>query len=167
MKRIATVLIVIILSGSMSAMAQYREHVVSPYEYGGQVLNPDPSRGANLSNLFNMQVSHSYSANFASFGGQFQNLNAFTSSFQMFFNEKLDGRVDVSFLHSPFGGANAFGSNNPMGGRIMIQNAELNYRPNERTLIQVSFRQGPAAMGPFGFGGFNPYGRMNRFGYWY
>ncbi len=167
MKRTATVLLFLILFSTADASAQYRDQVVSPYEYGGQVLNPDPSKGAALSNLFNMQVSHSYSANFSSFGGQFQNVNALTSSFQMFFNEKLDGRVDVSFLHSPFGGTNAFGNNNPMGGRIMIQNAELNYRPNERTLIQVSFRQGPGMMNPFGFGGFNPYGRMNRFGYWY
>lgn len=166
MRRI-TATIIILIAFSLTAQAQLREEIVSPYEYGGRILNPNPSIGANITNLFNLQVSHSYSANFASFGGQYQNINAFTSSFQMFFSEKLDGRVDVSFMHSPFGGSNMMnGMNNGMGGRVMISNAEFNYRPSNKMLIQVRFNQAPNA---FGFNGFSPYNGFNRgrFGYWY
>ena len=165
MKPKATFLTVLIVLLSLPAFAQLRQDVISPYEYTGQILNPDPSKNASLSNLFNMQVSHSYTATFSSFGGQYQNLNAFTTSFEMFFSPRLNGRVDVSFLHSPFGGNNLAGMNNGIGNRIMIQNAELNYRINDKSSIHVSFRQNPGF-----FGGFNNPGRFNRFdrrfGYW-
>ena len=161
-----TATIILLIAFSLSAHAQMRNEIVSPYEYGGRILNPNPAEGANFSNLFNLQVSHSYSANFASFGGQYQSMNAFTSSFQMFFSEKLDGRVDVSFLHSPFGGNNMMnGMNNGLGGQVMISNAEFNYRPSERMLIQVRFSQAPNAFGFNRFSPFNGFNR-NRFGYW-
>jgi len=165
MRRI-TATIILFIAFSMTAQAQLREEVISPYQYGGRVLNPNPAAGANFANLFNLQVNHSYSASFSSFGGQYQNVNAFTSSFQMFFNEKLDGRVDVSFLHSPFGGNNMMsGMNNSLGGQVMISNAEFNYRPSEKMLIQVRFSQAPNA---FGFNRFSAYNGFNRsrFGYW-
>ena len=167
MKRIVTTFIFVFLVGSTLTYAQYREDVPNRSDYSGGLYNPDPSKGSNLANLFNVKLNHSYSVNFASFGGQAQNINAFTSSAQFFFSPKLTGRLDVSFLHSPFGGGNSF-SQNGIGNQIIIQNAELNYRVNDRTSIHFSFNQAPRGFfgspfgSPFGFSRFDRFSRLNR-----
>lgn len=146
------------------ALAQYREDVPLRSDYSGPLYNPDPSKGSKLSNLFNARFSHSYSANFSSFGGQTQNVNAFTSTAEFFFSPKLTGRLDVSFLHSPFGGNSLSQNGNGFGNQILIQNAELNYRVNDRTSIHFSFNQAPRGFGFFpGAYGFNGFSRFDRF----
>lgn len=122
--------------------AQFRADLQQPSELSGPILKEDPSDGANLGNLFNMTMDHSYAVSFTSWGGQMQNLNAYTNTMRFYFSEDLTGRLDLSILHSPFG--NSFmPQNNGMGAKFIIRNAELNYQINDKSNISFHFRQIP------------------------
>lgn len=103
-------------------------------------------------------MSHSYSMNFSSFSGNYQSVNAYTNTIQFQFSERMNGRVDVSFLHSPFGGNQNFAGSNNFQNQVVIRNAELNYKISDNAFIRVQYQQLPRG---FGYG-YNPYG-YNRF----
>ena len=158
---VLTLLILTVGLHSLS-MAQLRKNQQNTAKLSGPVLKQDPSDGAKLSNLFNMQMDHSYSMMFSSYGGQMQNMNAYTNTMRFFFSDKLTGRVDLSLLHSPFG--NSYMSQNQgMGTDFIIRNAELNYELSERSNIRVQFQQVPNNYGPLGFGrnSYAPFRRNN------
>ncbi|MDX1617393.1 MAG: hypothetical protein R3224_01315 [Balneolaceae bacterium] len=132
---------------SAVSYAQFREHQ-NATDYSGPVVKDNrKSAVGNWANLFNMKMSHSYSMNFMSAGGQFQNINAYTNSMDFFFSDRLTGELDISLLHSPFGNSYLNGGNNSLGAEIVIRNAELNYRIGERSHISLQFQQHP-----YGFG---------------
>ncbi|RNC83732.1 MAG: hypothetical protein ED557_08110 [Balneola sp.] len=143
---------------SSTALAQLRSDLATPTDYSGSIINSTvPTVENGLNRFFNsLEMSHSYSMNFSSFGGSYQNVNAYTNTVTFDISPRMNGRVDVSFLHSPFGGSTAYGQTD-FQNRVMIENAELNYRINDKTFIKFQFRQSPA-----GFYGYNPYG-YNRF----
>lgn len=139
----ASVFIIFMLGISTLSQAQLRKDLTRPSDLTGPIVKQNPSEGADLSNLFNMQMSHSYSMNFASYGGQFQNMNAYTNTMHFFFTEDLTGRVDLQLLHSPFG--NSFMSNNNTGMNMdfRVRNAELNYEISDNSNISIQFQQLP------------------------
>jgi hypothetical protein len=140
------VFVLLVFGMSSISHAQLREDQPTSSDFTGPVLKQNPSQGANLSNLFNMEMSHSYSMMFSNFGGQTYNMNAYTNTMQFFFSDNLTGRVDMSVLHSPFG--NSFASNsNGMNTQFMIRNAELNYQLSEKSNIRIQFQQVPAGYG--------------------
>lgn len=145
---------------AFTAQAQYRELENKSSDYSGPIVKEqDPSDGANLSNLFNMQMSHSYSVSFMSFGGQYQNLNAYTNTMQFFFSDKLTGRVDLSLLHSPFGG-NMNGFNAQQEVQLILRNAELNYEISDNASLHLQVNQYPQGLGYYpGYGRY----RMSSF----
>lgn len=152
----------ILLTFSIDSSAQLRGDVSQPFDYRGAVVNTQSATVQNkLASFFenNVQMSHSYSMSFSSFGGSYQNLNAYTNTMNISFNERLHGRVDVSFFHSPFGGNNLYstGQNNP---QVMISNAELNYQISDRATISFQYQRLP--YNPYGFSPFG-YNRYNRF----
>lgn len=139
----AVSIFVLLLFGLSSiASAQLRENVGSSAELTGPIVKQDLSEGANLGNLFNMQMDHSYSMTFSSFGGQMQNMNAYTNTMHFFFTEDLTGRLDLSVLHSPFGN-NFMSNDNGMNTQFMIRNAELNYQISDKSNIRLQFQQVP------------------------
>jgi hypothetical protein len=146
--------------------AQLRSETNKSSELMGPIIKQnDLSKGANFSNLFNMQMDHSYSMMFSSFGGEFQNMNAYTNTMHFFFSDDLTGRVDLSLLHSPFGNSMMSpNSNNGMDTQFLIRNAELNYQISDRSNIRIQFQQVPG----YGYGyGMNPWSsglRHNPFG---
>jgi hypothetical protein len=146
--------ILLLIGISSVAEAQLREDVSRSSELTGSIIKQNPSDGANLGNLFNMQMDHSYSMMFSSFGGQMQNMNAYTNTMRFFFSEDLTGRVDLSLLHSPFGNNNFMTNNNGMDTQLIIRNAELNYQINENSNISIHFQQLPQGYGynPWGMG---------------
>lgn len=148
------IVLAIILVFSFESHAQLRKDLNRASDLSGQIIKkPDPSDGANLGNLFNMQMSHSYSMNFASFGGQFQNINAYTNTMRFFFSEDLTGRVDLQLLHSPFGNSGFLPNNSSgMDMQFRVRNAELNYQISDNSNISIHFQQGPA----YGYG-MNPW----------
>lgn len=145
-----------ILGVSTAGFAQLRENVNTSSDLTGPIMKENPSEGANLGNLFNMTMDHSYSMMFSSFGGQAHNVNAYTNTMRFFFTEDLTGRVDLSLLHSPFGN-NLMSPNNSsnsmgMGTDFMIRNAELNYQINDKSSVSIHFQQLPGY-------GMNPWSR--------
>lgn len=102
-------------------------------------------------------MSHSYSMNFGSYGGSYQNVNAYTNTMQFAFTDNLTGRLDVSFLHSPFGGSDFVNTNNNLNGEIIVRNAELNYKISDNAHIRLQYQQLPS-----GYGFYNPYIRFSR-----
>ncbi len=82
------------------------------------------------------------------------------------FNDKLAARVDVSAAYSPNAGSFGNSGGNLSGEpRVFVQNAEVAYRPTENVQLHLSFHQSPYGGygSPYGYYGYNPYGRMNRF----
>lgn len=153
--------IVLLFICTSISFAQLRESLNKPSDLMGPIVKENPSEGANLSNLFNMQMNHSYSMMFSSFGGQFQNMNAYTNTMRFFFTPNLTGRLDLAVLHSPFG--NSFMPNsNGLNADFMIRNAELNYQISDKSNISIHFQQVPAyGMNPWSYGyGYNrsPFG---------
>lgn len=155
MKKISltSFLIVILLLVSSTGYAQLRENQYKSSDYLGNIVKERSGEPGNLGNLFNMTMDHSYSMNFGSVGGQYQNINAYTNTMHFFFTDKMTGRVDLSVLHSPFG--NSYLNNNANGGEVdfIIRNAELNYQLSEKSHISISFQQVPA---------YNRYGYYNN-----
>lgn len=152
--------IAIFTLSSVITYGQFREDL-NKGNYSGPIIQqqqqPEPG---NWSNLFNMKMSHSYSMNFMSMGGQYRNVNAYTNHMDFFFTERLTGELDVSLMHSPFGQGFS-NTNNQLGANIVIRNAELNYQLGEKSHISIQFQQYPYSYydrGPFS----NPFG-FNRY----
>ncbi|REL29061.1 hypothetical protein DYD21_14450 [Rhodohalobacter sp. SW132] len=161
MKIILLLVSITFLSYSV-ADAQLREDLGGSSEYSGVVsTDHQPSTGSWM-NALNMTMNHSYSMTFSSFGGQMQNINAYTNSMLFDISERMDAQVDVSFLHSPFG--NSYMTNESLGSRIIIDRARLDYQISDRTNISLEFSQRPYQYSPFGYGGYGHHGfhRGNR-----
>ncbi len=167
MKKLFSIFLISAFFLSADAYAQLRGDVSKPVDYQGTVINAKtPPIQSKLNSFFSkIRMSHSYSMNFSSFGGSFQNVNAYTNTMYMQLTDRLDARVDVSLFHSPFSGLNSagMGFNQP---QIRLSNAELNYRLGENSFIQLRYSQIPAGYGlgfsPYGYG----YNRLNRFNHW-
>ncbi|MCG8374089.1 MAG: hypothetical protein MI700_11165 [Balneolales bacterium] len=162
MKRILYSLIITI-AFSAASNAQLRENLPNYYDYSGNLINMEsPTVDTRLNQFFNsIQMSHSYSMNFSSFGGNYQNVNAYTNTMQFMISPRMSGRVDVQFLHSPFGGNYDLANTGGFENQILLRNAELNYQISDKAFLRIQYQRLPAG---YGFG-YNPYG-YNRFGYW-
>lgn len=149
--------------------AQLRENLSKSYEFSGPIINNQaPTVQTWLNDFFrnNVNMSHSYSMNFGAVGGSYQNVNSYTNTVNIAFSEDLTGRVDVSFLHSPFGGSDFVNSDNSLNGEVIIRNAELNYQISDNAHIRLQYQQMPRSYGFFnrGYGMFDRYDRYNP---WY
>lgn len=151
--------LVIILAFGNDADAQFRNELPTGYSVTGPtvMLNKPDSHNEREFGLSSFRMGHSYQMSFGSFGGQMFNQNMYTNTMFMQFNEKMSGRLDVAFAHSPFGSALP-GMNQT--GQVFIRNAEFNYNINERMNISFHFQQNPGGMGYYG----GPFG-MDRYGY--
>ena len=105
---------------------------------------------------------------FSSFGGSYQNINAYTNTMQFALSERMTGRVDISFLHSPFGGNTSFSNAGNFQNQVILRNAELNYKISDKAFIHVSYQQLPSQFGfnPYGYG-YSPYNRFRNNWMWY
>lgn len=169
MKKLFTLTFVFAFIFSVQLSAQLREDLSATYEYSGPIVNSNaPTVQTWLNNFFqnNIKMDHTYSMNFGAMGGSYQNVNAYTNTLHFMFSENLTGRLDVSFLHSPFGGSNFVDTNNSLNGEVLIRNAELNYKLGDNAHIQLQYQQLPSSYGFYNPYGFSPYGN-NRFNPWY
>lgn len=166
--KFSTLLTIFIFCLISVADAQLREDLYNGSDYSGVVTYEQQSSSpGNWMNMLNMTMNHSYSMTFSSFGGQMQNLNAYTNSMMFDISNNLNAQVDVSFLHSPFG--NSFsGNNSGLGSQVIVERARLDYKLSESTHISLEFSQRPYGFSPFsnsGYGfnrGYNsPFNRYN------
>jgi hypothetical protein len=107
---------------------------------------------------------------FSSMGGEGHTLGQYTNTMRWQFNDQLAARVDVAFMHSPFGNE-AFSPNaNGIGDQIYLRNAEVAYRPTDNMQFRFSVQQSPYGryMSPRGYYGsrYDAYGysRFDRYG---
>ncbi|MCP9291712.1 hypothetical protein [Gracilimonas sediminicola] len=169
MKKLFTLTFAFAIIYSVQLSAQLREDLPRYNDFSGPIINSQTSTVQTWLNDFfqnNVTMSHSYSMSFGAVGGSYQNVNAYTNTLNFMFTPDLTGRVDVSFLHSPFGGSDFVNTNNNLGGQVLIRNAELNYKISDNARIQLQYQQLPAGYGyhnPYGFGAYG----YNRFNPWY
>jgi hypothetical protein len=159
MKRLFSLAIFWILIGSVTAaFGQFRKDVENEYNYTGNVVSQSSYSPNSWADKLNMTMSHSYSMNFASVGGQYQNINMYTNTMLFDMGEKLTGRLDLSVSHSPFGPSTIYGTpDKGTDAQFFIRNAELNYKISDKASIHLQFRQVPSGLG------FNPYFRDPTF----
>ncbi|TVQ65539.1 MAG: hypothetical protein EA360_08825 [Balneolaceae bacterium] len=162
MKFLISSILIILFSTTVSEaqlrsdLNQRNDDFTAAYTHQGNASAP-----GSWMNLLNMSMSHSYSMTFNNFGGQMNNLNAYTNHMLFDISDRLNAQVDVSVLHSPFG--NSFMNNNQLGTKIILDQARLDYRLSPNSSISVQFSQRPAYYGynPFGQSSFHsPYNRM-------
>jgi len=162
MNRILLLSVLFVFGFVAIAEAQLREDLSKSGDFTGAIFQteqPGTSALGNFLNNINMEMSHSYSMNFGSVGGQFQNLNAYTNHLTFDFSENVTGHFDVSVLHSPFG--NSFmNMDNSLGSRIIIDRAQLDYQISPNTSLSIQFSQRPY-YSPFGMG--SMYGPRNSY----
>lgn len=159
MKKILTILTVIFLATAIVANAQLREDLsYQPETYTTTLSSSQHSGPGNWMNMLNMTMSHSYSMNFSSIGGQMQNMNAYTNHMFFDLSDRLKAQLDISLLHSPFG--NSFMSNNnSLDAQIIVDQARIDYQLSDNASISFQFSQRPAY---YGYGAFSPFNRMMR-----
>lgn len=158
-KALLSISLVCVFTLLLSAVSygQFKDQETKRSEYSGPIIKKDdPSDGANLGNLFNMKMTHSYSVNFGTFGGQMMNMNAYTNSMQFFFNEDLTGQVNVSLLHSPFGQPNAYDFNKQNSFDVAL-NAQIDYQINDNMNLHFEVNKYPDS---YGYG--SAYGRYSN-----
>lgn len=169
MKMKKTILLSLFFAFGLCAVtqAQFREDVNQSSDYTGAIIKTSQSSSAGgWMDMLNMTMGHSYSMNFSNIGGQFQNLNAYTNHMTFGLSENLTGRVDVSFLHSPFGNSfmNSGSGFNSLGSRIIIDRAQLDYKISPNANLSIEFSQRPYHYSPYGsYPGL--YNGRNYFGY--
>lgn len=163
MIKFTTSFVFILLTTVLVANAQLREDLsYQPEQYTTSVSTSQHSGPGNWMNMLNMTMSHSYSMSFSNFGGQMQNINAYTN--HMFFDvsDRFKAQLDVSVLHSPFG--NSFMNNdNSLGAQIIIDQARIDYQLSDNATISFQFSQRPAYYGRGSF--YSPF--YNRMSPWY
>jgi len=142
------------------ADAQLREDLGNSSDYNGVVSTTNQTSSYNWMNALNMTMNHSYSMTFSNFGGQTQNINAYTNSMRFDISENLDAQLNVSFLHSPFG--NSYLSNEGIGSRIIIDSARLDYKISDNAAITFEFSQRPYRYSPFSQRGYGYHSSFDR-----
>lgn len=97
-------------------------------------------------------MNHSYTMSFSSMGGQGRTLGQYTNTMRWQFNDQLAARVDVAFMHSPFGNESFSPNDGGLADQIYLRNAEVAYRPTENMQFRFSVQQSPYGryMSPYG-----------------
>lgn len=150
-----------------TATAQFKSTIDPRPTVAESILRTDD--GSFLSGLFDpskFNMQHSFSLSYTSVAGQGISLGVYTNSMQYKFSDNLDVRTDISLMTSPF---NTLGKDaqSSLSG-LFLNRAELNYRPWQNTLLQISYRQIPSAywLGSgygYGFGGMNSFYGIGRY----
>ncbi len=154
MKAFAAVVAVcgLVVICSAAASAQFKDRGSADQSVHDALFHPPSSSDwFGFFNPENFTMRQSYSMSYSSIGGQGIALGRYTNSMMYKFSNSLDARVDVSLQHSPY---STLGSSfqNSLNG-IYLDRAQLDYRPSDKILLQLSYQQIP--WGYYGF--YSPY----------
>ncbi len=165
MKRLVLSLsLAILMISASSATAQFVNEIPRSGDWTGSIIKTDTNQKRILGNVA-FSMNHAYEVSFTSFAGQAFNQNMYTNTMLFGFSNRLNGRLDLSMAHSPFGNG-LMTQGNEM--RFMVRNAELNYRLGQNSNISVSFSQMPYGSygGPYDRHGFGNSSFRNRNNPW-
>ena len=162
--------LVVFLGIALPAQAQLREDVRE--QRAPTKLFDQGGAGFLLNKIFSpeqFRMSHTYEMSMGAGGGQNMSMGMYTNTMQWQFSDKLAARMDVGFAHSLFGNqAAGLQSENGLGGRVFLRNAEVAYRPTKNTMLHLSIQQSPygSYMSPYGYApyGYSPYHYGSPFG---
>ncbi len=159
MKKVIFLFLFIVLTQSVSA--QYRADLPGYFDYTGPLIDDRAPTIQNKLNRFfsSIKMQHTYNMSFNSFGGNYQNVNAYTNSMFFNFSEKITGRVDISFFHTPFSQNNQVMGGKNFQNKVSISNAELNFKLSENSYLRFQYQKFPNS-----YGYNNPY-QYNRHRY--
>lgn len=136
------------LLGMAQASAQFRNQAAEESRVSQGIYQaPEGSLLFGWFDPSKFSMRHSFQMSYMTLGGgDGMSLGMYTNSMRYEFAPNLNVRADVSLSYSPY---NSFsggiaGKKNDFSG-ITLSRADLNYRPWENTLIQLSFRQIPYA----------------------
>ena len=137
-----------------SLRAQFKDNVPEEQpSVTSSFIHPSSSALFGFFNPDSLHMRQSYSMSYSTMGGQGIALGRFTNSMMYRLSNSLDLQADVSLQHSPYSTLDR-GLQNSLNG-IFLDRAELNYRPTQNMLLQISYRQLP--WNSFGF--YSPYYR--------
>ncbi len=100
----------------------------------------------------NFQMHHSISMSFMTSGNQSLGVNMYTNSMSYKFSDRLNVQADVSLMATPYGSMSQ-GTKNQFSG-LMLNRAEINYKPWDDFHIQVQFNQYPYGYSNGLYGGY-------------
>jgi hypothetical protein len=136
---------VIILSALLSitsADAQFKKNVAGDQKISESLVRPvSLNEWFGLINPDNLFMRQSYSMSYMTSGGQGLALGRYTNSLIYKMSSTVDAQVDISLQHSPYSTLDRRIQNNLSG--IFIDRAQINYRPSDKVLLQVSYQQLP------------------------
>jgi hypothetical protein len=142
MKNFAAILMVAGILATQDASAQFKNSVPSEQGVSSSIIRtPSASDWFGFFNPDNLFMRQSYSMSYSSFGGQGLALGRYTNSMMYKISPTLDAQLDVSLQHSPYSTLPRSLQNSFTG--VFLDRAQINYRPAQNVLLQVSYRQLP------------------------
>ena len=132
---------------SQLTFAQYRSDLPTYFDYTGPLIDERaPTVQHSLNRFFsNIEMSHSYSMSFSSFGGNYQNMNAYTNTMQFNISDRMNACRYLFLTLSIWGNQNFLGSSN-MQNQVIIRNAELNYKLSDKALYEFNTNNFPEVL---------------------
>ena len=100
----------------------------------------------------NLEMRHSFSVSYGSFGDQGLGMTMYTNSLRYRISEPLSVRADVSMMFSPFGSMGTQMRQDLSG--IFLRRASVDYRPSKDMHISLQYRNDPYSL----YGPYSPYG---------
>lgn len=102
-------------------------------------------------NKFSM--SHSYSLEFTSFGGQAFNRGLYLNTMQYQFSDPITMYLQIGMQHQPFGSQV---ENSPYQSKVFVSGAGLQYKPSDNFKVQLEYSEQPGLY-------YSPYYHRDRF----
>ncbi len=149
-------IVLVLLIGAQAAVGQFKPKAGEQPRVSDSFIQPSSAEWFSLFNPNNFQMRHSYSASYATSGGQGIALQRYTNTMTYQFTPKLDARVDLSLQNSPYSTFEYRMQN--QFSKAYVSRAELNYRPSENTVISLQYRELPYSY--YGYGYQRPFGGM-------
>lgn len=126
----------------MQADAQFKKSAGGEQKVSESLVRPASSSDwFGLINPDNLFMRQSYSMSYMTSGGQGLALGRYTNSLLYKLSSTVDAQVDISLQHSPYSTLDRRIQNSLTG--IYLDRAQINYRPSEKVLLQVSYQQLP------------------------
>lgn len=151
------IIVLIAVLGIASAFAQFKPKASEEPKISDSFIQSHSANDwFNLFNPNNFQMRHSYSASYATSGGQGIALQRYTNTMIYQFAPNLDARLDLSLQNSPYSTFDYRLQN--QFSKAYLSRAEISYRPWENTVIRLQYRELPFSS--YGYGYNRPFGGM-------
>jgi hypothetical protein len=148
MKHVFSILLITFVL-SITAQAQFRGEEPGPPSVRESVYRNSGSN--NILGFFNpdnLEMRHSVSVSYGSFGDEGLGMSMYTNSLRYRISEPLSVRADVAMMFSPFGSMASQFQQDLSG--IFLRRASVDYQPSKEMRISLQYRNDPYSYyGPY------------------